>query len=50
MSRIPSVTLAPAPGDTEEARAARRRFLALAVIGAALLGAAAGLIDTKVLP
>ena len=50
MSRLPIVSLAPAPGDTEEARSTRRRFLALAFIGAALIGAAAGLIDTRVLP
>ena len=50
LSRIPSVSLAPAPGDTEDSRSARRRFLALAFLGAALIGAAAGLIDTKVLP
>ncbi len=50
MSRLPTVTLAPAPGDSEEHRAIRRRLFALAFLGAALIGAAAGLIDSKVLP
>ena len=50
MSRIPTVTLAPAPGDTEEHRASRRLIFAAAFLGAALLGAAAGLIETRVLP
>jgi hypothetical protein len=50
MNRLPTVTLAPAPGETGAVRAARRRFLALAFLGAALIGAAAGLIETKVLP
>ena len=47
MSRIPTVTLAPAPGDSEHARAARRWVFAFAFLAAALLGAAAGLADTR---
>ncbi len=50
LSRIPSVSLAPAPGETEEHRAARRWIFATAFVAAALLGAAAGLIDSRVLP
>ena len=50
MSRIPTITLAPPPGENAHARAARRRLFALAFVAAALLGAAAGLIDSKVLP
>ena len=50
MSRIPTITLAPPPGDSEQHRAARRRLFAFAFVAAALLGAAAGLIDSKVLP
>lgn len=47
MNRLPTVTLAPASGETEAARATRRRVLAFALIGAALLGALAGLVDSK---
>ncbi len=50
MSRLPLITLARPAGDSEQHRAARRLVFAAACLGAALLGAAAALIDTKVMP
>ena len=46
MNRARAVTLAP-DAFTEEQRAARRRLLGFALLAAALLGAAAGLVDTR---
>ncbi len=46
MSRARSIALAP-DALTEDERAARRRLLGLALLAAALLGAAAGLADTR---
>ena len=50
MSRVRLITLARPAGDSEELRAARRLLFAAACLGAALLGAAAAFIDSKVMP
>ena len=46
MSRA-ALTLTPASAETPAERHARRRFLTLSLLAAALLGAAAGIIDAK---
>ena len=50
MSRMRLITLAPPAGDSEQLRAARRLVFAAACLGAAMLGAAAAFIETKVMP